>query len=117
MFDNLSQYQSTQLDETSRTVYRRWSGVLGDNEKWYNWYDSGANPEFPRTGELRDFSWRDVLFISTDSAPVVDGETIYQKYTGTDRIIVDTDAILKLDNYRYTLYTDILWRSNTVTPV
>jgi hypothetical protein len=117
MFDNVSQYQSTQLDETSRTVYRRWSGILGDNEKWYNWYDSGANPEFPRTGELRDFSWRDVLFISTDSAPVVDGETIYQKYTGTDRIIVDTDAILKLDNYRYTLYTDILWRSNTVTPV
>ena len=117
MFDNISQYQSSELDATSRTVYRRWSGVLGEDEKWYNWYDSGANPEFPRSGEIRDFSWRDVLFISTDSAPVVDGETIYQKYTGTDRIVVDTDSILRLDNYRYTVYTDILWRSNTVSPV
>jgi len=117
MVDNISQYQSSQLDETSRTVYRRWSGVLGDNEKWFNWYDSGANPEFERTGEIRDFSWRDVLFVSTDSAPVVDGNTIYQKYTGTDRLIVDTDAVLTLDGYRYTLYTDILWRTNTVSPV
>ena len=116
-FDNMSQYQSTQLDETSRTVYRRWSGVLGENEKWFNWYDSGANPESPRTGEIRDFTWRNVLFISTDSAPVVDGETIYKKYTGTDRIIVDTDAVLRVNNYRYTFHSDILWRTNTVTPV
>jgi hypothetical protein len=117
LFDNISQYQTSQLDETSRTVFRRWSAVLGNNEKWYNWYDSGANPEEERSGEIRDFTWRDVLFISTESSPTVDGRSIYKKYTGVDRIVFDSDTVFKLGKYRYALYSDIVWRTTTTTPV
>ena len=101
MFDNLSLYKSEERDAFSRVVYRRWSGVLGEDQPWDFW---------------TAYTWREVLFTSSEAVAGLNGTELYQKYTGTNRITVDSDITFRLRRYRYALYPDIKWQSSIVVP-
>ena len=110
MFNNVSHYQSTEADEASRSIYRRWSGVKdedGTSREWEYWRDLEIV-----AGQA--FKWRNVLFISSENFEGVDGEKIYKKYTGTDRVVIDTDQVFRIHNYQYNVYKDLVWKSSVV---
>ena len=114
-FNNVSHYQVTAADEAARSVYRKWSAVKapgGTVQPWTAW--SGDSEALPPTTA---FTWKDVLFVSEAQSALVDGTTIFEKYTGTDHFIVDSGSVFRTNNYKYSLYDDIIWSSTITTPV
>ena len=114
-FNNVSHYQVTRANELSRSSYRKWSGVNSIEsitQPWTYWSgDSEALP--PTTG----FTWRGVLFIATIPSSPFDGTIIYEKYTGTDHIVVDSGSVLSMTAYQYQLYDNVSWRATITTPI
>ena len=117
MFNNVSHYQSTQADEASRAVYRRWTAVKTNDDEstneWEYWKTKDADESAVGT---QTYTWRNVLFISSENFETVDGSTVYKKFTGTDRITIDTDQVFRLNGYQYNIYKDLVWSSSTVSP-
>ena len=121
LFNNVSHYQITASDEAAKTVYRKWAGVLSVNdntEPWNYWLngDPGADPV------VLGSKWKEVLFVNNGtSGALVNGATVYNKYSGTDRFVIDyiSDAgvELRIKNYEYSFYDDVKWSSNIVRPV
>jgi hypothetical protein len=114
LINNISYYESTNLQEIQSSVNRPWSKVLAQNETtnyiWNFWNEN--------------FIWGDVLVLSTSSEFGVDASNIYQTYTGTNKIIVDDTRIdldltnsLTLQDYQYTVYQDISLQSRTISAV
>ena len=110
LINNISYYESTNLQEIQSSVNRPWSQVLAQNEStnyiWNFWNEN--------------FIWGDVLVLSTSSEFGVDASNIYQTYTGTNKIIIDDTRIdldltnsLVLEDYQYTIYQDIVLKSIT----
>jgi hypothetical protein len=114
LINNISYYESTNLQEIQSSVNRPWSQVLAQNEStnyiWNFWNEN--------------FIWGDVLVLSTTSAFGVDASNIYQTYTGTNKIIIDDTRIdldltnsLVLQDYQYIVYQDIALQSRTLNAV
>jgi hypothetical protein len=114
LINNISYYESTNLQEIQSSVNRPWSKVLAQNETtnyiWNFWNEN--------------FIWGDVLVLSTSSEFGVDASNIYQTYTGTNKIIVDDTRIdldltnsLVLQDYQYTVYQDVALQSRTLNAV
>jgi hypothetical protein len=114
LINNISYYESTNLQEIQSSVNRPWSKVLAQSEEsnyiWNFWNEN--------------FIWGDVLVLSTSSEFGVDASNIYQTYTGTNKIILDdTRSDLDLTNslilkdYQYVVYQDILLQSRTINAV
>jgi len=112
VWNNLIQYQASEADEAARSVYRKWFSVKTVNEEdkdWQYWLDLETTPG-------QSFAWRDVLFVSSQDTSVLDGGLVYRKYTGANRIIIDTENVFRLKNYQYSVYNDLIWSTSTVTP-
>lgn len=105
LFNNISFYQSTNLQEVQNVAERPWFRVkiLGSYElDWEFWEGS--------------FIWNKVLVLSETSYYGVNPSEVYKSYTGTNKIIVDDDRPLSLGNYGYTLYSDVKWNQFVVDP-
>jgi hypothetical protein len=111
MFNNFSFYQTTASDDEERFGFRQWFGVrsfLGEPLDWSYWAGLGGGEQF---------TWRDVLFLSTTLREELDGEKIYNIYTGTDRSISTSDQLFSLKDYEYKVYRNLSWLQNTVSGV
>lgn len=106
LFNTISHYQSTNLQEVQNTSFRNWLRVkyLGTSLLEWNFWSSG-------------FTWEGVLVLSATSYYGVDPKNIYRTYTGTNRIIVDDDRQFRLSNYEYVAQNNVLWSTNVVAPV
>lgn len=116
MFNNISHYQSSQADENARSVYRKWSSIkIVDNieEDWEYWKVLDSDPD---TAGTQLYTWRNVLFISSAAFTSIDAKMIYKKYTGTERITVDSDNVFRMSGYRYLFYKDTSWQTISITP-
>ena len=116
MFNNITYFQSSQADENARSVYRKWSSVkIVDNieEDWEYWKVLDSDPD---TAGTQLYTWRNVLFVSSAAFVGIDGKTIYKRYTGTERITVDSDNLFRLSGYRYLFYKDTSWQTISITP-
>ena len=116
IFNNVSYYQSSEADESSRSVYRKWADIkITENldKDWAYWKNLDSDPD---TAGTQAYTWRNVLIVSSQGFAGIDVKYIYKKYTGTDRIVVDTDSQFRLNNYRYRIYKDITWQAVTVNP-
>ena len=114
LFNNVSYYQSSQADENARSVYRKWADVkITENldKDWAFWKNLDADPVEAGT---QPYTWRNLLLVSAEGFVGFDAKEIYKKYTGTSRIIVDTDSQFRFNNYKYTVYKNIEWQSNVV---
>jgi len=96
-FNTISYYQSTNLQEVQKVDVRPWFAVkyaIPVTLEWDYWRTSPS-------------IWDGVLILSSTSYYGVDPSTIYKSYTGTNKIIVDTDKVLTVKGYKYTVYKGI----------
>lgn len=114
LVNNISYYESTNLQEVQLTVNRPWSRVLAKTEEedyiWNFWNEN--------------FIWGDVLVVSTSSSFGVDASNIYKSYTGTNKIIIDdtkvdtdTTNTLVFQEYEYNILQNVLLESRTINAV
>lgn len=114
LINNISYYESTNLQEIQLSVNRPWSRVLAQTETenyiWNFWNEN--------------FIWGDVLVVSTTSSFGVDASNIYRAYTGTNKLIIDdtktdTDATnaIVLQEYEYNVFQSISLDAKTVSAV
>ena len=106
-FNTISYYQSTNLQEVQRVDLRPWFGVkysLPLNLEWDDWKTSS-------------FVWGGVLILSSTSYYGVDPSTIYKSYTGTNKIIIDTDKVFTVNGYEYSVYKGITSKQITSSAV
>ena len=120
MFNNLSYFQINKSDEDERFSRRQWFAVrnqLGDPIDWGFW--AGKEIFGGQVVTLQDegFTWQEVLFLSSIVRDGVDGSNIYNIFTGTERIVSDTDTLLPVGSYKYSFYLDTEWSSKVVNPV
>lgn len=106
VFNNISQYQSTNLQEVQSTTIRSWLRVkfLGTNELDWSFWESA-------------YTWRGVLVVSSTSYYGVDPGDIYETYTGTNKFIIDDEREFTLSQYEYSYIGDIRLRRQTIIPV
>ena len=109
LFNSISYYQSTNLQEVQNISERPWFRVrvLGSSTQPLLWdfWDSPA------------FNWNKVLVLSEKSYYGVDPSDVYKSYTGTNKIIVDDERPISLGNYSYTIFTDVNWSQFVQDPV
>jgi hypothetical protein len=107
LFNSISYYQSTNLQEVQNISERPWFRVKVLNNEVLDWefWDSGP------------FNWNKVLVLSETSYYGVNPSEVYKSYTGTNKIIVDDEISLNVGDYAYSLYNDISWNKFVVDPV
>ena len=105
-FNVISYYQSTTLQEIQQTSFRKWFRVKYAGAETLDWdYWTPA------------YRWGGMLVLATKSFYGVDPDIIYKSYTGTNKIIIDTDKKVTLKGYEYNFYKGIAWQQSTSTPV
>jgi hypothetical protein len=64
------------------------------------------------------YTWKQVRVFSESRSFNINPETIYSKYTGSDRIIIDDETNgLLVQPEQFTLYNQVVWRESTKIPV
>lgn len=106
LINNISQYQSTNLQEIQRQTLRSWYTAKFDNPDTYDW-------DFWN----EDYTWNGVLVFSTSTYFGINPSDIYKTYTGTNKIIIDDDRPLKINGYSYTNYQGIAWQTKVISAV
>jgi hypothetical protein len=107
LFNSISYYQSTNLQEVQNISERPWFRVkvLGSYGLDWEFWDSGS------------FNWNKVLVLSETSYYGVDPSDVYKSYTGTNKIIVDDERPVNFGEYSYTVFTDVNWNQFVQDPV
>jgi hypothetical protein len=106
VINNISHYQSTNLQEVQKINKRPWFKVkyLGTEDlPWDFWQSS--------------YIWQGVLIVSSTSYYGVNPREIYKSFTGTNKIIVDDDRVFGIKSYEYSIYKDSIWVSSTANAV
>jgi hypothetical protein len=106
MFNNISYYESTVLQEILETLNRVWFQVKQEDLtelEWQFWEEVGV--------------WNDVLVLGSAAIYGANPVDIYKSYVGTNKIVVDDDRPLRLNSYQYSIYSDIGWQSKTSSAV
>lgn len=103
-FNTISYYLSNSLQETQKITTRPWIRVLGTEPNELDWQFWDTN-----------YFWRGVLVLATGSFYGITPEEIFKNYTGTNKIIIDGDQSLSLENYEYNFYKDVVWQQTTNT--
>lgn len=107
LFNNISYYQSTNLQAVQKVSTRPWFRVKRSGPltiDWEYWI-----PEY--------FLWNGVLVQSSTSYYGVDPEDVYKSYVGTNKITTGTDKILGIGQCEYNIYQNILWQQTTSSAV
>jgi hypothetical protein len=106
LVNNISQYQSTNLQEIQRQTLRSWYTAKYDNPDTYDW-------DFWN----EDYTWNGVLVFSSSTYFGINPSDIYKTYTGTNKIIIDDDRPLRVTSYEYNNYQGIAWQNKVITAV
>ena len=106
-FNTISYYQSTNLQEVQKVDIRPWFAVKYAVPLTLEWDYWKTSP----------YIWDGVLILSSTSYYGVDPSTIYKSYTGTNKIIVDTDKVFTVNGYQYSVYQGITSKQITSTAV
>jgi len=106
LFNNLSFYQSTSLQEVSSVSKRPWlkvkqSGVTALD--WFFW-------------NVPTYNWNRVLVLSDITYYGVDPQDLFKAFTGTNKIIAGDNTTFRLKNYRYRTYDAVSWQSQQIKP-
>jgi hypothetical protein len=106
LFNSISYYQSTNLQEVQSIAERPWFRVkvLGSYPLDWEFWDSGS------------FNWNKVLVLSETSYYGVNPSDVYKSYTGTNKIVVDDERPIRFGEYTYTIFTDVVWNQFTLDP-
>ena len=106
LINNISHYQSTNLQEVQKVAVRPWFKVKYDGPidlDWNYWHPP--------------YLWNGILVLSSTSYYGVEPDDIYKSFIGTNKIIVDDSSIFMFNKYQYNMYQDISWQQNSITAV
>jgi hypothetical protein len=106
VFNNISYYQATDLEQIQSVVTRPWANVKSEDGSSIDWQYWQTN-----------FSWNGMLVISTFSTFGANPSEIYKTYIGTNKIIVDDGEGMILDSDKLKIYDTVEWSTSVVTPV
>lgn len=108
VFNNITNYQSTALQDIQSRIYRPWLRVKNDgvsNLYWTYWYTS--------------YTWDGVLVVSTSELYGVNPAEVYETYIGRNKFVVDSNTTESLnftaDSIK--IYSDTSWQTQTKIPV
>lgn len=100
IFNSMSYYQTTNLQEIQSVTNRPWARVKFALDGLFDW------------GYWDDYyMWQGVLVQSSTSYYGVNPEDLYKAYTGTNKIIVDDDRVFGIQEYEYSVLKDVSWQS------
>jgi hypothetical protein len=105
VFNNISYYEKTDIQQITLQVGRPWSEVLqpvSSPVDWTYWDES---------------TWKEVLNLQSVTEFNVDLSNIYKAYTGTNKFIAEDDTVLSFEKYEYFAYKDVSWQTQTIKPV
>ena len=108
VFNNITNYQSTALQDIQSKVYRPWLRVKNSGVTdlyWTYWYTS--------------YNWDGVLVLSSSELYGVNPATVYETYIGRNKFIIDsnTQESLNFTADSVKIYSDTSWQTQTVIPV
>jgi len=108
IFNNITSYQSTALQDIQSRVYRPWLRVKSSGLSdlyWTYWYAS--------------YNWDGVLVLSSSELYGVNPGTVYETYIGRNKFIVDsnTSESLNFSADSIKVYTNASWQTQTAIPV
>ena len=106
-FNTISYYQSTNLQEVQQVEIRPWFAVKYASPltlEWDYWKSSS-------------YIWDGVLVLASSSYYGVNPETIYKSYTGTNKIIVDSEKVFTINGYEYNVHKGITSQQITADAV
>ena len=106
VFNNISYYQSNNLQQAQTFLVRPWTKVKQDGASAHDWQYWDNN-----------FSWHGVLVVSSFDLYGVYIVDVYNTYLGTNKIIIDDSEGMILDAEKLTLYTEASWQISVNTPV
>lgn len=106
IYNNISYFLATNLEQKQSIEVRTWSQVK-ENVSTINW-DYWENT----------FTWSQVKIINATNVYSIDPSAIYDRYVGSNRIIVDdaVDGILVAPE-QIKVYSDMLWSTTTQAAV
>jgi hypothetical protein len=107
LVNNLSFYQSTNLQERQRQEFNNWYDIVNVDDIEPYW--SSVITKLP--------FWNNVLVKSTINTYGISPDEIYRAYIGTNKVIVDDLDGFMLQDYEYSIYSDIKDTKTTYTPV
>jgi len=106
IFNNISYYQASSLQEIQSKTERPWFRVLSDGTSvldWQFWFNTST--------------WGGMLIISSSDFYGINPENIYKTYMGTNKIIVDDGEGLIYQTEKIKAYTNAEWSTTVSTPV
>ena len=106
VFNNISYYQATDLQQIQSVITRPWANVKAEDGTNFDWQHWKTN-----------YSWNGMLVVSTSSTYGVNPSEIYKTYIGTNKIIVDDGEGMILDSDKLKIYDAVEWSSSVITAV
>lgn len=108
VFNNITNYQSTALQDIQSRVYRPWLRVKSSGVSdlyWTYWYAS--------------YNWDGVLVLSSSELYGVNPSIVYETYIGRNKFIIDSNTQENLNFLADSIkiYSDASWQTQTITPV
>ena len=110
-YNNISYNLATNIEKSESLETRLWSTLP---ETW-----GGLLDELDVTdGSVPPYRWQQVYIISQSKTFIVDPKAIYEKYTGSNRSIVDDNSSgILVDPDRIRVFKDISWSEKLKVPV
>ncbi len=106
IFNNISYYQATGLQEIESRTERPWFKVLSDGTStldWQFWFNNST--------------WGGMLILNSSYFYGTNPANIYKTYTGTNKIIVDDQEGLIYQAEKIKLYTNAEWSTTVSIPL
>ncbi len=106
LFNNISFYQSTNLQEVSSVAKRPWLKVKQNGIvplDWFFW-------------NVPTYNWNRVLVLSDITYYGVDPQDLFKAFTGTNKFISGDNITFRLKNYKYRTYDAVSWQSQQIKP-
>jgi len=102
LFNNISYYQSNNLQQVQKTITRSWNMVKNNESVDFDWSYYNNN-----------YNWGNTLVIGLSDLYGINPSDVYRTYIGTNKIIFDDDNGLTIDSDKVKIYQNITWSTNT----
>ena len=106
LFNNISYYKASSLQEIESTTKRPWYKVVTDGTSILDW-------QF----WLNNFTWDGVLIVGSSQFYGINPSDIYKTYIGTNKIIIDDNMGLLYQPEKIKIYSGVDWSTTTHIPL
>lgn len=116
LFNSLSYYESSKLEEIERQAFRTWENVrVSTDEEGVSELNVWSDTLQPQPGQT--YNWGEVLVLSSTDYYGADIGSLYGAYIGTNKLIVDDNIPTIFGASRFVVKNGISKSSFTITAV